>query len=347
MRRIMITLFTALATAGLVALGAVPAGAAVIPQVHVVGNGEAGYSAAFGNSFANEGSTVITDPAALNIGGVGEGGIGQQMCDPNNGFGLQLGLTSNGSAFTVEYATGILPSANVYNCEGNGLLTGPVVLHLALTGIAVGDHVQLFTKFRNYRSSVWHKGHWSSCTIGGKNHVVIRHCIWHPGHFTHPWAGRATFQAFDLTSGFDVFTANVKTAADWNIDEAGFGIEQDTTGMSACTPVAGFGVAVPTAPVSPTSGITPTGYSLPAVGHNPASSGACNDVADFTQVFTDGFGLGLPGFGLAFAPATSQVVTTGGALAANAAIVAPNYTLAPGAGPASSSFSVYAGQVKV
>src|SRR3974390_3164357 len=291
---------------GLATSAAPPAGAAVLPQVHGVGHGDAGYSSAFGNGFANAGSTVITDPAALNIGDVGRGGIGQQLCDPNTGFGLQLGLTATGgSSFSVEYATGILPGANTANCEGNGLLTGPVTLHPALTGIPVGDAVQLFTKFYN---------------------VHVRVCAHH--HCHRVWEGRAKFQAFDLTSGFDVFTAYVHTRADFNLDEARFGIQQDTTGMSACTPVAHLGVPVPLAPVSPTSGVTPTGYSLPPAGHNPASSGACNEVADFAQVFTDGLGLGLPGFGLAFAPATTQVVSTGGGLNANTAIVAPNYTLA-------------------
>jgi len=310
---------------GLGAVSSAPASAAVLPQVHVISNGAAGYSAAFGNAFDNMGANVITAPAGLDIGGVGIGGIGIQGCDPNTGFGLQVGETSDGSAFTVEYATGILQGAAADHCVGNPLLAGPHVLNANLTGIPVGDDVQVFWSFHNVRV-------WECKSV--KHH---RRCH-------RRWQGRAKFQAIDLTSGFEVYSANINTAPDWNLTEAGVGVEQDTTGLSACTPTAGIGVAVPTAPVSPTSGLTPTGYSLPPAGYGPASSGACTLVASFAEVFTDGHGLGLPGFGLAFAPETTQVVTTAGGLAVNAATVAPDYTLNPTAGPAPSALSVYAGE---
>lgn len=273
------------------------ANASLLPQYQVVKGGTAGYYGI--GSFENIGATVTPRAAAVNIGGVGTGGIGTQLCDPNNGFGLQLGLVSNGSTFTVEYAAGTLAGASADACVGNGVLANPHVIHQNLASVQVGDPVQLYTSFTNYRTTVKVKS--------GKHWVT-----------KHVWRGRATFEAFDWNS-VESYSATVSgLAADWSLSNAGAGVQQDTTGMSACTPV---------------------------TAHYTGGSGACNDVADFSGVFVNGFG-GLfgGGPGLASHPAI-QVITTGGGLKANAATVAPNDTLTPTSGLGESSFSVFAGEV--
>lgn len=313
-----------LATAAMVAgTGAAAASAApvIVPKaVHVAKDGTAGIEALHGNSVRNIGATLTTSSPALNIGGVGTGGLGDQLCDPNTGFGLQLGLTSNGSSFTVEYAAGILPGAAQFVCEGNGVLQSPHVMNANLTGIAVGDEVKLFTSFRNYR-------------LGHRHH--------------HYWRGRATFQAFDSTTGAGPYTARVWTKADWDLSSAGAGVQQNTTLTSACTPVANPVFVPPilsSTPNGPDGSAYNTGFPL----FLPVGSGACNELADFYNVFTNGpFGIFGSGRGLTETGQWNEVYTSGGGLKANAAIVATNDTLYP-AVPFSSSpseFDVYAGQV--
>ena len=308
----------ALAAAALVALGTTAAGAAVLPHVHVVANGSAGYSTASGNNFRNVGATVTPDPAAQNIGGVGEGGIGVQLGDPNTGFGRQIGLVSNGSTFTVEWAKGILAGANVDNCVGNGVLASPAQLHpTTLSGLPVGDPIQLFIKFRNVRILV------TRCHFSALHHHLV--CV-----TRHVWRGRAKFQAFD-TAGFEVYSATVRTRADFDLAEAGAGIQQDTTGMSADTPL-----TCPPLLLPPPCGPLYNGI------FGPAGSGAHNRVADFAGVFTNGTGLG--GTGVPFAVNnTTEVATTAGGLHSNPAIVAPNSS---GDGNPV-SFSVWAGNPTV
>jgi hypothetical protein len=125
----------------------------------------------------------------------------------------------------------------------------------------------------------------------------------------------------DVTSGFEVYSARVNTRYDFQLDSAGVGVQQDTTGMSAC----------------PNSTLH---YPAPGGG-----TGACNDVADFSGVFANGSG-GIfgSGYGLANWNAV-QVITTGGGLKANAAIVAPDDSITPSSGTGESSLSVFAGEV--
>lgn len=289
------------------AVGLLPAGASLLPQYQVVKSGTAGYYA-IGSNFHNVGTVVKLDPAAVNIGGVGTGGIGTQLCDPNNGFGLQLGVVSNGSTFSVEYADGILAGANADNCVGNGVLANPHVLNANLTAVQPGDSVQLYTSWANYRTTIH----------VGRDHRPER-----------VERGRATFQAMDLTSGFEVYTATISgLPADSALSSAGAGIQQDTTGMSACTPVVPFGAS-----------------NYPTTVNYTGGSGACNDVADFSNVFANGHG-GMFGFGPGLATWNAvQVITTGGGLRPNAATVAPNDTLVPTVGFNESAFNVYAGEV--
>lgn len=295
------------------------ASANILPQYQAVSDGTAGYYAI--GSFWSVGATVTTQPAAGNIGGVGKGGIGTQLCDPNNGFGLQLGEVSNGTTFSVEYATGILSGAAKDACVGNGVLPNPHILNPALTGLAQGDSVMLYTRFWNSHDRV--------------RRWVHRHWVW-----TRAWQGHVLFQAFDATSGFDVFSKYLTTAADWHLDNAGTGVQQNTTGLSACTPVLAFDALAP----------VPAPYTIPSPPKvtmvYKGGSGACNDVADFAGVFANGSDIwnSFSAPGLAHWNVI-QAITTGGGLKGNAATVAPDDTLTPVSGTGDSMFSVFAGQV--
>ena len=310
------------------ALTAGSAAAAVGPNIVTIGSGEAGYYAVSGSSFRNVGFTEQPLAAATNIGGVGRGGIGGQLCDPNNGEAIQAGLVANRDlkTFTVEYATGILSGANVDNCVGNPLLTGPVALHATtLSGVAVSDHVQVLISFQNHKVTVRHPGHWTSCFRGkgAKRHLVV-HCRWHRHFFTRVWKGEGKVQAFDTDSGTEVYSTGwLAMGPDWNMDHAGVGIQQDTTGMSAGAITA------------------PPGYDGT---HGPTGTGAVNPVVTFSNVFANGTGLGGIGAPLS-SPFFSafQVATAAGANKANPAIVAPNDSGLPGIG----SFTVSAGNPTV
>lgn len=298
--------------------GIASAAPSIVPSaVHTASEGTSGIEALHGNTMSNMGATIVTSPAALNIGGVGQGGIGEQLCDPNTGQGLQIGLTSNGSSFSVEYAIGTLAGAAKFVCEGDGVLANPHVLNANLTGIGVGDVVKVYESFRNVLRYRWAKTHW-----------------------VRMWQGRATFQAYDQSTGSGPYTAYVRTAPIWNLDSAGAGVQQNTTLLSACTPVVPMGSFF--SPNQSTTGDNE--YNEAYTG----GSGACNLVAAFSNIFTDGNITGVLGTGpgLTVTGQWNEVVTTGGGLPGNAALVATNDTLSPDFQSFSpSSLDVFAGQV--
>jgi hypothetical protein len=218
---------------------------------------------------------------------------------------------------------------------GNPLLSGPVALHATtLSGVAVNDHVQVLISFQNHKVTIRHPGFWTSCVIPGHwvpghpGHWVKRHvkaqCHWHRHFFTRETRGEGKVQAFDTDSGTEVYSTGwLAMAADWNMDHAGVGIQQDTTGMSAGTIT------------------SPPGYDGT---HGPTGTGAVNPVVNFSNVFANGTGLGGIGAPLS-SPFFSafQVATAAGANKANPAIVAPNDSGLPGI----SSFTVSAGNPTV
>jgi hypothetical protein len=312
----------ALAGAATVALAIGSAGiasASLSTSYQAVADGTAGYYNQAGLTVHDIGAVITTQPAALNIGGVGTGGIGVQGCDPNNGWGFQEGVVSNGVTLSVDYQVGVLKGANADNCVGNGVLPDPLVLNHALTGLPVGDAVTLYASYGTYKKT-------NGTKAQGKGQIF----------------GAVTFQATDA-DGFETYTETVwKLPDDENIDMAGAGVEQDTTGMSACSPL-----SVSNYPTVDQNTGGP-GFILGSSGDTDyvAPSGACNDVADFSDVFINGkFGIFGFGPGLADHGIAHQVITTGGGLKANTAIVAPNDTLDPTSGSGESEFSVYAGQV--
>jgi hypothetical protein len=320
-----------LAGVGVAGVGVASAAPAIVhpDALHSQSDGTAGIEANKGISAKSIGATVIAAPAFQNIGAVGKGGGGTQLCDPNNGFGLQLGLTATGpSTDTVEYAAGTLAGAAKNVCEGNGVLDNPHVLNANLSGISQGDTIQLYTHFFNTKVK---SCHW----VGPKGHAH-RVC-------NHVWQGRATFQAYDATTGEGVYTAYVHTAADWNLGSVGAGIQQDTTGLSACTPLV-------TAAFSPnqsttSSAETGAGYFPPAEPLG-IGSGACNLVIAFSKVIVDGPGIFETfGAGLTATGAWNEITTTGGGLPQNAVVVGTNGTLFPMSGFGASSLDVFAGQV--
>jgi hypothetical protein len=322
----------ALAGATAVALtlgGAGIASASLAPQYQVNAKGTAGYYDVAGLSVHDIGATITGNPAALNIGGVGTGGIGTQLCDPNNGFALQLGETSNGSTMSVEYQDGVLAGAAKDACVGNGVLPDPHILNANLTGLTVTDAIQTYIRYSTYKKT-------NGTKAQGKGKIF----------------GAATFQAFDATSGFELYSATVwKLPNDLFFTSAGAGVEQDTTGLSACTPISPYSDTAPEYAEGDTfTSATPVDYNSSGRAGSATGvsggSGACNDVADFSDVFINGeFGIFGFGPGLAAFGHTVEVITTGGGLYANAATVAANNTLQPTSGFSESSLSVYAGQV--
>jgi hypothetical protein len=270
-----------------------------------VADGTAGYYASNGTSFRNAGAVILTSASALNIGGVGKGGIGVQLCDPNNGFGLQDGITSNGSTFTVEYATGILKGANADNCVGNGLLASPHVLNANLAGLPVGDAVTVYESYRLYRKA-------NGTRKQGRGGLY----------------GVATFQAMD-NNGFEVFTADVwKLPADRHLTMAGAGVQQDTTGLTgSCAPVVTSGL-----PQYQTAPLNKTGACNDAADFSGVFADGTGGIGGFAG---NGSGDGLAHW------TTTETVTSVGGLRANAPIVAPDHSLMPTAGTAESAFSVF------
>lgn len=315
---------TLAAAGGMAVLTALPASAGINTHaVQVVDNGDAGYSVTHSEPFANAGATLTPTKLALNIGqlsgGKNTGGLGLQLCDPNNGFGAQIGEVSNGKTMNVDFAFGTLTGAAADNCVGDPLLTNFSELHpIGLSGIPATDTVDVFASFRNIHTNV------TVCHII-KHHLV---CIHHK-----VWEGRLKFQAQDETGGFEIFSSPwIHTKADKNLNEAGFGVQQDTNGLSADTPVncpataAGGAVTGFTGPS--TSCSTITGNPLYDGNTGPGGTGAHAALVKFTDAFVNGDGLGLPPCcgqpPFIFTSTIHEVATTGNGIDANPATTAPD-----------------------
>lgn len=140
----------ALVGSGLVLSGlalAAPAASADPVGVGVVHNvkGEAGY-------YANDnGHTRFRDVQAQvgvtngikNLDGAGGlGGLGVELCDPNTGYSVQLGVQWNGSRFVVQYGHGVLGDLSGSDpCIMSGLVSGPTTLAPVALNPAVGDQL--------------------------------------------------------------------------------------------------------------------------------------------------------------------------------------------------------------
>lgn len=107
--------------------------------------GEAGY-------YANDnGQTRFRDVRAqLNVtnqiknlnGSVNNlGGVGVELCDPNNGNSAQLGVQWNGTAFVVQWGWGALGNMSD-PCIQSGLVSNPTPLSPLAIHPVTGDHLQ-------------------------------------------------------------------------------------------------------------------------------------------------------------------------------------------------------------
>lgn len=144
-RKIAVLAASAVAIGGF-ALTATPAHANP-PGVNVVQNtkGEAGYFAKDNGQtrFRYVQGTVGVTNQIKNLDGTsGNGGVGAELCDPNTGYSIQLGVQWTGSRFQVSYGHGILGDLSGSDpCIMSGLVSGPTPLApIALNPVA-GDQV--------------------------------------------------------------------------------------------------------------------------------------------------------------------------------------------------------------
>jgi hypothetical protein len=94
------------------------------------------------------------------------GGVGVELCDPNTGYAVQLGVQWTGTRFQVQYGHGALGNTNFADpCIQSGLITNPTPLApLALNPVA-GDQLT-FNIFYNPHT------HWitvNSCDVTQDN----------------------------------------------------------------------------------------------------------------------------------------------------------------------------------
>lgn len=107
--------------------------------------GEAGYYANDNGHtrFRDVRATVGITNQIRNLDGAGgHGGVGVELCDPNTGYAIQLGVQWNGAAFVVSYGHGIL-LLNADPCIQSGLVTSPPPVTLAPLALhpVTGDQV--------------------------------------------------------------------------------------------------------------------------------------------------------------------------------------------------------------
>lgn len=133
--------------AGLTAIGlgggimvASGAGADVSSSVFQVSNGQAGY-VTFGGRFEHIYSHVYLRQTALNQ----QADLGQQLCDPNTGDAVQVGVVPATGGFLPEWATGQLSGTSVSACAGDGLLAQSDIQQLPGASVIPVGHTVAFT----------------------------------------------------------------------------------------------------------------------------------------------------------------------------------------------------------
>lgn len=115
--------------------------------------------------------TVVTASASLNnLDGNNSGAVGEELCDPNDGVGAQLGLWDINGVYTVGWAVGTF-APQPDPCIQNGLITNVNTLPAAnklLTGITIktGDQIQLMEFFNPFnRGSHFHQFAFNACDL--------------------------------------------------------------------------------------------------------------------------------------------------------------------------------------
>ena len=313
------------------ALAIASGAAAANPLPHYGKTGVAGYEYT-SNSALNNLSLVITPEATFaNIGNVGKGGAGGQFCDPNDGYAAQLGLVATSpTTESVDYQAGQLGG-----CADFGVLQNPLQVNAALASIPLGDHVQIWMSHHNVTVTTTHPGHWVKrhWAPGKWINGHWRKGYWVRGHwvkqfFTTSTATKILFQAQDVTTGSEVFSKTITAPGKEFFDSTGVGVQQDTTGMSACAPPHTNVWDLPNN--SPLNGVVgpPSG----------AIDGTCNEVVSFSDLFANGINLfhaASPG---------QEWVTSAGGITTNPVLVGPGQISGPRFSP---GFIIYAGNATV
>ena len=293
------------------ALAIASGAAAANPLPHYGKTGVAGYEYT-SNSALNNLSLVVTPGATFaNIGNVGKGGAGGQFCDPNDGYAAQLGLVATSpTTESVDYQAGQLGG-----CADFGVLQNPLQVNAALASIPLGDHVQIWMSHHNVTVTTTHPGHWVKrhWAPGKWINGHWRKGYWVRGHwvkqfFTTSTATKILFQAQDVTTGSEVFSKTITAPGKEFFDSTGVGVQQDTTGMSACTPT-NNNKNVYDLPNSSLLNQSGTG--------TPGIDGTCNKVVSFSDLWANGINLFLK------ASPGQEWVTSAGGITTNPVLVGP------------------------
>jgi hypothetical protein len=146
---------------------------------------------------------------------------GQQLCNNSTGKTAGIGVEKiNASQFQVDYGYGTLPG----NSSGDPCLSGVLpatnvhLLNAALSNVP--DINKLFLSINTYHTWI-SKFSW------------VKHCHWHMGwhcyytkHYYKVSGTKILFQAQDLTSGFNLWSATVVTPGNPYFNEAGAGTQE-------------------------------------------------------------------------------------------------------------------------
>jgi hypothetical protein len=329
---------TALVLAGGVAF------AAVSGTPTTTANGNAGYNAhtASTQGFTDVQSVVNPDQYALTIK---SGAQGAQLCDSTTNFGAQVGLLSNNltTVFAVAHALGTIPAPG---CPAGGVIPGGVVFP-ALAAVPYGHHVWVHAyvtaKVKRIKVLICYQvdrkppveptetpAPTPTGTVTTTALVTKSGAPWtRPGYykkFICVWKviyikkQVVVFEAQDLdalATGAPVGdqpgvqTAYGHVPHHTVFDNAGVGVNENLTGMVACT------------------GLAADGFTYPRTLAGPAAyvSSACQPVSVFSYATASDAG----------GPATDfQSLTTVEGISPNAtgALAAPNNTITtPSTGP--------------
>jgi hypothetical protein len=119
-----------------------PAGVGIVQNV----KGEAGYFAKDNGQtrFRDVQTRLVVTNQLKNLDGAGGlGGAGVELCDPNTGYSVQLGVQWTGSRFQISHGHGILGDLSGSDpCIMSGLVSGPTPLSPIALNPNVGDQLK-------------------------------------------------------------------------------------------------------------------------------------------------------------------------------------------------------------
>jgi hypothetical protein len=119
-----------------------PAGVGIVQNL----KGEAGYFAKDNGMtrFRDVQTRLVVTNQLKNLDGAGGlGGAGVELCDPNTGYSVQLGVQWTGSRYQISYGRGILGDLSGSDpCIMSGLVSGPTPLSPIALNPNVGDQLK-------------------------------------------------------------------------------------------------------------------------------------------------------------------------------------------------------------